>query len=52
MGSTVKSWISVWVIHAYLATLIDASGVLDAAALAIVLCGAETFLVGVERPGE
>jgi hypothetical protein len=47
-----NSWIAVWVIHAYLATLVETSGVLDAVALAIVLCGAETLLVGVERPRE
>jgi hypothetical protein len=40
------------VIHANLATLVETPGVLDATAFAIVLCGTETLLVGVERPTE
>ena len=47
-----NSWIAVRVINANLATLVETPGVLDAAAFALVLCGAETFLVGVERPRE
>ncbi len=35
-------------ILANLATLVETPGVLDASALAIVLCGAELLLVGVE----
>ena len=39
-------------INANLAALIETPGVLDAAAFAIVLCRAETLLVGVKRPRE
>jgi hypothetical protein len=39
-------------INANLATLVETPGVLDAAAFAIVLCSAETLLVGAERPRE
>jgi len=39
-------------INANLATLIKTTGILNAAALAIVLCCAETLLVGVKRPLE
>ena len=38
--------------NANLATLIEASRVLDAATFAIVFCGAETLLVCVDRPRE
>jgi hypothetical protein len=48
----VNSWIVVWMINANLATLVKATGVLDAAAFAIVLCCAEALLVGVKRPRE
>jgi len=48
----VRSLIAVRVMNANLATLIEAPGVLDAGAFAIVLCGAETLLVCVERPRE
>jgi hypothetical protein len=39
-------------IHAYLATLVETPGVLDATALTVILCGAESLLVAVERPSE
>jgi hypothetical protein len=38
--------------NANLTTLLEAPGVLDAAAFAIVLCGAEALLIGMEGPGE
>ena len=51
-STDVNSWIAVWMINANLATLIKTTGILNAAALAIVLCCAETLLVGVKRPLE
>jgi hypothetical protein len=39
-------------IRANLATLVKTSGVLEATALAIVLCGAKSLLIGLERPSE
>jgi hypothetical protein len=39
-------------VNAKLATLIKTTRVLDAATFAIVLCCAETLLVGVKRPRE
>ena len=44
--------VSVGVIHANLAALIETAGVLYAAAFAIVTCGVEALLIGVERPSE
>src|SRR5262245_26850478 len=43
------SWIVVWMIRANLAASGESAGVLDAAALAVVSCGAEPLLVCVVR---
>jgi hypothetical protein len=51
-AATVNSWVAAREVHANLATLHEAPGVLDAAAFAIILCGSQTLLISMESPPE